>query len=667
MNTHETLEFDKILEMLAENALSETVKSRCRNLVPSLDEAEVRRRMEETTQAKSIIEQTGPPPLVSMTELQKVVDLVAIDAMLTPEQITQVASFLVSCRRMKAYLKRSQGMDSNIAWYGASIDELPELENEIDRCIRNGAVDDRASTHLERIGRQIIDINSEIRVKLDVLLQKNKAWFSDSFVSTRNGRHTLPVKREYKNNVRGTVIEMSNTGGTYFIEPASVTKLHSQISILEIEEDNEVRRILYYLTALISDNLPALKINMEAMETLDFLFAKGKLSIAMKGFPVNINTKRELRIVNARHPLLNPETAVPLDFEAGGKTRGVVITGPNTGGKTVALKTIGLLSLMAQSGLHVPADETSTFCMHNLVLCDIGDGQSIAENLSTFSAHIKNIIEILKQADDESLVLIDELGSGTDPAEGIGLAVAILDELCAKGCLFVVTTHYPEIKEYAAGKTELVNARMAFDKRSLMPLYRLEIGEAGESCALYIAEKLGMPVRVLKRAHEAAYSNAADRFSTTKRKPAIQRSSPTLNGADSDATALKKTELQTTVPEECRATPKITLQKEQRPKTETHKDKFNIGDSVLVYPKKERGIVYARTNEKGEIGVQIKGKKKLVNHKRIKLQVPASELYPEDYDFSIIFDSVAERKARHIMGKRHQEGNIIIKDKDDTD
>ena len=255
MNTHITLEFDKILEMLAENALSETVKDRCLGLVPSLNEAEVRKMMEETTQAKQIIEQNGPPPLSPMSELRKVIDLVSIDAMLAPEQIAIVSSFLVSCRRMKKYLRKAQAADSNIAWYEGSIDELPELENEIERCIRNGMVNDRASNQLERIRRQIIDTNAQIKSKLEALLQKNKGWFSESFVSTRNGRHTLPVKREYKNNVPGTVIEMSNTGGTCFIEPSSAAKLQSKINALQIEEENEVRRILYSLTALIGNSL----------------------------------------------------------------------------------------------------------------------------------------------------------------------------------------------------------------------------------------------------------------------------------------------------------------------------------------------------------------------------------------------------------------------------
>lgn len=635
MENYTTLEFDKILNQLAEKALSEAGKNRCLALAPSLNESEVRRRMEETTQARCIIEQVGTPPLASMTELQRVINLIAIDSMLMPDQIGQVSTFLASCRRMKAYLKKAESTGLEMAWYGVSIDDLPELEYEIERCIRNGMVDDKASVRLADIRRQMIITNEQIKAKLEALLRKNKAWFSENFITVRSGRYTLPVKREHKKDVVGNVIEMSNTGGTCFIEPASVARLQAELNHLQIEEDSEVRRILYTLTALISDNLEAIKLNMEAMETLDFLFAKGKLSLAMKAAPVKINTARRIRIENARHPLLDQDFAVPLNFESGYEYKGVVITGPNTGGKTVALKTVGLLSLMVQSGLHVPADENSDFCLNNLVLCDIGDGQSITENLSTFSSHMKNIIQIFKQANEESLVLLDELGSGTDPTEGMGLAVAILDELCAKGCLFVVTTHYPEIKEYAAMKPGLVNARMTFDKESLIPLYQLEIGEAGESCALYIAERLGLPRQMLQRAHQVAYGSNSRELEVT-----VTQDGP--------------------APSQAGSSPKIVKQEELKPYKPLHRDMFNIGDSVFVYPRKEIGIVYALANDKGEIGVQIKGHKKLVNHKRIKLFVPASELYPENYDVSIIFDTVANRKARHLMGKRHVEGNIAI-------
>lgn len=631
MNHYHMLEFDKILDKLAGYALSEPAAARCRELAPSLNEAEVRLRMEETTQAKKLILQFGTPPLPAMAELRKVLDLAAADAMLAPEQVTQVSVFLAACRRMKSYLKRAQAFCTGVAWYGGSIQELPELEGEIERCIRNGAVDDKASPRLDDLRRALVLTSDQMKAKLDNLLRKNKDWFSESFVAVRYGRSTLPVKREHRSDVPGAVVEQSNTGGTLFIEPASVSKFQSELHALQVEEDGEVRRILYTLTAQICDCLPALKLDMEAMETLDFLFAKAKLSIEMNASPVEVNADRVLRLLNARHPLLDPKKAVPLNLEADQESPGVVITGPNTGGKTVALKTVGLLSLMAQSGLHIPAGEDSTVCMNNLVLCDIGDGQSIAENLSTFSAHMKNIIAILEKAGRESLVLLDELGSGTDPAEGMGLAVAVLDELCALGCLFIVTTHYPEIKTFAAQRPGLKNARMAFDKESLRPLYRLELGEAGESCALYIAEKMGMPQSLLQRAFEAAYGG---------RMPESGKLEGRASAPSSPA-------------------PRIVRQTGAPSEKPSRSASFQIGDSVVVYPKRETGIVYAPANEKGEIGVQVKGKKLLVNHKRIKLQVSAKDLYPENYDFSILFDSVENRKARHILERKHVEGTVV--------
>ncbi len=634
MNTFSILEFDKILEQLSACAMCGNVKERCLALSPSLGEAEARRWMEETTQARTIIEVNGTPPLPTMENLHKVLGLIAVDAMLLPEQIAHVLSFLISCRRMKQYLKKAETGGTDVAFFGNSLDPLPDLAEEIDRCIINGIVDDKASPVLSGIRRKIGNAREQVKQKLDALLKRNGGWFSESFVSVRNGHYTLPVKREYKNNVPGTLIDMSHTGGTCFIEPAAVGKLNTELSELLVEEDSEVRRILYTLTALIGDFIPQLRLNIETLETLDFLFAKGKLSIKMKASSVALNTGRQTRLATARHPLIDREAAVPLDFEIGGKVNGVVITGPNTGGKTVALKTVGLLSLMAQSGLHVPADKGSTICMNDLVLCDIGDGQSITENLSTFSSHMKNIIEILEKANRESLVLLDELGSGTDPAEGMGLAVAILDALCRKGCLFVVTTHYPEIKDYASRKQGIINARMAFDKESLLPLYRLELGEAGESCALYIAERLGMPKSLLLRAREAAYGRGGEKTIIPDESAPPQEKMPPAPG--------------------------ITKTAEPKPKTVPRSETFNIGDSVIVYPQKEIGLVYQRANERGELGVQIRGVKKLINHKRVKLHVPAAELYPEDYDFSIVFDTVANRKARRVLDKRHEEGNVVV-------
>ncbi len=639
MNHHTTLEFDQILQQLANHALSDKTKQRCLSLVPSLNESEVKRRIDETTQAKRVMEQVGTPPIPSMTDLQKVISMISIDAMLVPEQITCVALFLASCRRMKTYLKKAEMTDTDIAWYGTALDELPELESEIEQTIRNGIVDDKASAALSAIRRQISITTDRIKEKLNALLRNNKSWFSESFVSVRNGHYTLPVKRECRKHVTGIVIDTSQTGGTCFIEPASVGKLQTELAELQIEEENEVRRILYTLTALISDDLPTIKRNIDTLETLDFLFAKAKLSLSMNGEPIAINRSKEIHLINAKHPLLDPAIAVPLNFAIGLDSIGVVITGPNTGGKTVALKTVGLLSLMIQSGLHIPADKQSSICMRNLVLCDIGDGQSITENLSTFSSHMKNIIGILDQANHESLVLLDELGSGTDPTEGMGIAVAVLDELCAKQCLFIITSHYPEIKDYAEVNPNIVNARMAFDKESLLPLYRLEIGRAGESCALYISKKLGMQPHILARAYKAAYGDPT----STDYFEQLPISMPPAQSST--------------------ATPRVEYQKTntaQKSEKQRRSDTFQIGDSVLVFPQKEIGIVYARSNHKGEIGVQIKGDKKLINHKRIKLHVPADELYPDDYDLSIVFDTVENRKANKRMQKHHEKGNEII-------
>ncbi|MEM1483949.1 DNA mismatch repair protein MutS [Oscillospiraceae bacterium PP1C4] len=636
MNTNNTLEFDRILETLAELALSQKAKERLRSIKPFLNERECKSKMKETTEARKILEGIGTPHIASMKELDKILDLTAKGSMLTCQQLMSISSFLSSCKRMKNYLKKAESLYVEIAFYGGSFNPLDMLFEEIDRSIRNEVVDDSASAPLRDLRRKIENTKSAVKIKLESILRSKKEWFADGYVATRNGRFVLPVKREYKNQVSGTVIDTSATGSTCFIEPTAVRKLQEELTVLQIDEDNEVRKILYTLTALVDEHMNELNINIDCMETLDFIFAKAKLSMQMDAIPVPITADRKMIIKQGRHPMLNKDLCVPLDFEIGEDISGVVITGPNTGGKTVALKTVGLLSLMAQSGLHVPVSDGSVLCMHNHILCDIGDGQSITQNLSTFSSHIKNIIEILKNVSNESLVLLDELGSGTDPAEGMGLAIAILDELRQRNCLFVATTHYPEIKDFAKNTDRIINARMEFDRESLQPLYKLQIGEAGESCALYIAQRLGFPGHMLNRAQKEAYCG---RGSAARDIPTI------LFSEDSSNITIF---------------PTSRIQKEPQKRTASlRSESFNIGDSVTVYPQKAIGIIYKQTNEKGELGVQISGKKQLISHKRIKLITPASELYPDDYDFSIIFDTVENRKARHKMGKRHRPDLVI--------
>jgi len=632
VTSHEiTLEFSKIKDILCRLASTSGAKERLRTLSPALNEKECHTRMKQTSEAKQLITVLGSPPVSSMESLDKVLPLLTAGAMLGPEHFLGIAQFLSSCRRMKSYLKRGEYLQSDLAFYGRAFCDLADLEGEIERCIRGDTVDSNASPTLRDVRRKLEQSAAQVKAKLLSLLQSNRTFFSDSFIATRGDRLVLPVKREFRAQIPGTVVDMSATGSTVFIEPSSITKLQEELSLLKLQEENEVRRILYVLTALAENSLSSLEINRDAFEALDFAFAKGTLSVQMDALEPEMTSQRRMRIESGRHPLIEKSKCVPLTISLGQDVYGIVITGPNTGGKTVALKTVGLLSLMAQSGLHIPAEKGTSLCMFSSVLCDIGDGQSISENLSTFSSHMTNILTILKETGRESLVLLDELGSGTDPMEGMGMAIAILDVLREKGCLFMATTHYPEVKEYAYRAPGLTNARMAFDRETLSPLYRLEMGEAGESCALYIVKRLGFPDAMILRAREAAYSGQDSKKSSTILLP--------------DNTLLS--------PQAALTLPRI--QKEQPPKAvSTHAAQFQLGDSVLVYPDREIGLVYDPADDKGLVGVQIKGIKRRIPHKRLKLHVAAESMYPDDYDFSIVFDSVQNRKARHKMDKRHR-------------
>ena len=639
----EILEFGKILEELSNYAVSEIAKSQLLELDMLLNEKQLEIKMNETTEARRLLDSLGMPPLSSMKGLERMIKEVEIGTMLEPEDLVQIASFIKATRQMKRYLARGEYLDLELALYGRGFYDIGELEEEIERSIRNNQVDSEATPALRGLRRSIEIKKENMKSRLEKIIQAKKNYLADSYILNRNGHYVIAVKREYKHQVEGQCFDTSRSGGTLFIEPAALGKLQEELALLEIEESNEVRRILYTLTNEVESYLGEIKGNMEMMLALDLAFAKGKLSAGMKGNAVKMTTDRRIVIKQGRHPLLPSDKCVPLDFEIGQDTKGIIITGPNTGGKTVALKTIGLLSMMAQCGLHVPVAEGSQFAMHNQILCDIGDGQSIEENLSTFSAHIKSITEILESVTEESLVLLDELGSGTDPKEGMGIAIAILEALRQKAGLFVATTHYPEVKDYALSTPNLQNACMQFDKETLRPLYTLKIGEAGDSCALYIAEKLGFPKSLILLAQ--SYITKENEQSNLDEK---------VNKQIVKQQARQEEELEGVV-KIGQNEGKVPQLIKQKVKCETKKvDKFKVGDSVLVFPSKEKGIVFAKANELGEIGVQIQGRKKWIKSKRLKLLVPASELYPPDYDFSILFDSVANRKARKKMSKGHR-------------
>lgn len=629
MKIEKQIEFDKVKTIWIDLAVTDWAKEKIKDADLYFSERELRKQLKDTTDARTLIEKLGTPPLQNVTEIREVFSIAEKGDCLTPYQLERTEKALVAVKRLKDYLERGKMYENSLAYYEENLDAIPELRQEIHEKIRNGAVDDYASKELEQIRKQIIRCQEQMKQRAEQILRSHKECMADHYCTFRNGRICLPVKKDYKFRIPGTVIDKSSTGSTFFIEPTSVAKYAEELQLLRISEENEVYRILYTLSVQVMASAPVMYEDLDRMEKLDFIFSKGKLSMDMEAVEPAINTGRKMKLVEARHPLMDKNVAVPLQFEVGEEIRGIVITGPNTGGKTVAIKTVMLNCIMAQCGLHVTCKQAD-ICMNSAYLCDIGDGQNLSENLSTFSAHITNVLEVLKEANQDSFVIMDELGSGTDPTEGMGIAIAILEELRKSRAIFLVTTHYPEVKEYAAKAEDIVNARMTFDKESLQPTYQMVIGEAGESCAFYIADRLGMPGEMLKVAVGAAYGEEAVQNYTF---------------CNPGSSLAKK------------SAAKITKEKPGK-KAPDLSTKYRIGDSVMVYPDKKIGIVCVPINEKGVLRVQMPNKKIWINHKRVKLHVAATELYPEDYDFSIIFETVENRKKRHDMQRKYTDAVI---------
>jgi dsDNA-specific endonuclease/ATPase MutS2 len=413
------------------------------------------------------------------------------------------------------------------------------------------------------------------------------------------------------------------------------------LNLCRLQEEKEVYRVLAALTALVEESGQQLSVNVEAMAQMDFALAKGKFSRALGGAGARINEDGPVVIRGGRHPLLG-NAAVPLNITLGGGSRALVITGPNTGGKTVVLKTVGLMTMMVQAGLHAPVEKESQFAIFEEILADIGDRQSIEQSLSTFSSHILNIIAILQRAGSRTLVILDELGAGTDPQEGTGLAITVLERLFALGATILATTHYSEIKAFAAGQPGFTVGSMEFDLKTLQPLYRLRMGQAGESNALLIALRLGMDRKLIERAHQITYHEHRE-------YPAAQPAPPPGEAPPEE----KK------VPGP--AQPELNRKIKRARRLREHKEKcpFKVGDCVYISSLDRTGIVCEEVNSRGEVVVMVMKKKLKVNHKRLTLHVEAEKLYPENYDLDIVLESKENRKKRNIMRKRHVDGLTI--------
>lgn len=614
------LGFDEILTQLQQQAASEAARARLACLTPAMRADVCRARLAETTDARDLIEESGMPPLAMMPALAELMALCAAEGMLTPAQLGEVSTFARTCGQMVRYLARARAKHPALAAYGGELADLSGLEEEIDACVQGDRLADHASRELRRLRRQMEEDEGRIRTLMDQALKNRRAYLADSYVTIRQGHHVLPVQKRFQQAFGGVVIERSAKGNVVFMEPGSVAALQRELDNCRLQESAEERRLLYALSARVAEAAEDVERNMRLMEELDALFARAKLSLAMAARAPQVTDEGSMHLVGALHPLLPREKAVPLDLAPGGAA-GVAITGPNTGGKTVALKTLGLLSLMAQCGLHIPCEEGTCIRLWDEILCDIGDSQSITLNLSTFSGHMAQVKRILAHASRDSLVLLDELGSGTDPKEGMGIAIAVLEELRRRGSFFLTTTHDPGVRAWAEQTPGVLAASMAFDRETLSPLYRLEMGCSGESCAIPIARRLGLPKGLLRQAAAVAAGQPM-----TAEKP-----------LHVPATRLV------------------------RPRTAVSVGpQFATGDSVALLPGGEGGIIYRAADDKGNWLVQVQGEKRLVNHTRLKLRVPAAALYPPDYDFSIIFDTVANRKAAHTMARKYDPEAVVV-------
>ena len=508
-----TLEYDKIIEMLVECAPTEGAKARARALMPSDDLDTVKERQERTDDAKRLINAKGFPSFSAPESCVESAERAYKGSILSPRELLDVASLLRSSRMMLDYINTDKLFETSIDAIFARLLANRPLEDKITKSIlTEDLIADEASPELAEIRRKIRNTNNKIKDTLAGYIGGVRLkYLQENIVTMRNGRYVVPVKAEYKNEMKGLVHDTSSSGATLFIEPMAVVEANNELRELASRESHEIERILASLSAEVGEFSSAITLNYHNITEIAFLFAEGSLALAMRAEKPIVSDKRIIDLKRARHPLIARDKVVPIDVSLGESFSTLIITGPNTGGKTVTLKTLGLFALMAQAGLQIPAEPSSRIGVFSEVLVDIGDEQSIEASLSTFSSHMVTVVEVLERVSEGSLVLFDELGSGTDPVEGAALAIAILERVAAAGAISASTTHYAELKVYALETAGVQNASCEFDVETLRPTYKLVIGTPGKSNAFAISEKLGIGEEIIKRA-EALIEKDTKRF-----------------------------------------------------------------------------------------------------------------------------------------------------------
>jgi len=527
MNAHtlRVLEYDAIRQKVVAHCATPMGAERARQMTPRTDEEAIRVALQQTSEARRLIDLAEEMPLRGVQDVRSAASLARAGGILPPESLLSIADTVESARRLRSFLLTREEKCPALCVLARQLEPLPEVVNEVRRCLREDAtVADSASPELARIRQRLRRLHSRITERLQATLNSSRIrnMLQEPVITMRGDRYCLPVKAEYRAQFGGIVHDVSASGATLFMEPQEVVDLGNQIREAQIAEQNEVVRILAQLSALVGKYSDPILLTCDALGELDFINARARLSVEWDAIEPALNTQGKIRLRKARHPLLKPPV-VPIDVELGNRFRILLITGPNTGGKTVTLKTVGLLTLMMQSGLHVPADTGTEMAIFQNIFADIGDEQSIEQSLSTFSGHMTNIAAMLPHCDEHTLVLLDELGAGTDPAEGAALAQAILDYLLARHARVMATTHYGELKSYAYARQGVQNASVEFDLQTLRPTYHLRIGTPGSSHAIVIAQRLGLPSSVIETAQARLAGRETEATSIMRRLEEEQR------------------------------------------------------------------------------------------------------------------------------------------------
>ena len=515
-NYLEKLEYPKILDILSKHALTYIGKEKCLTLKPSKNKNEVENILKETEEALNILYRCNTPPISEIADNTKNIKTIESYGTLSIKSILELTNILKMSDELKKYFYNDFLESTEFTYLSDIFSKLYSNSSIIEKIsysiIDENTVDDRASKNLASIRKKQRNIEQDIKTKLNTFLHSPtySKYIQENVITIRNDRYVIPVKDEYRGQIKGFVHDISSSGSTVFIEPISVFELNNELANLKNEENLEIERILQELSKLFYPYANEIKEDIECIGKLDFAFAKAKYSRNINGTTPIINTQKQIILKDARHPLLDPQKAVPISLELGTSFNTLVITGPNTGGKTVTLKTVGLLTAMACSGINIPASTKSSIYVFDNIFADIGDDQSITESLSTFSAHMTNIVDIVKNSTENSLILVDELGSGTDPVEGASLAISVLDFFKSNSSLTVATTHYQELKKYALTTDGFENASVEFDVNTLSPTYHLLIGVPGKSNAFEISRKLGLPTSIIDEAKNNLTKNDID-------------------------------------------------------------------------------------------------------------------------------------------------------------